>query len=578
MKILKYITVIFLIFGTMSCQDFMEPALDNFKDPDYVLQSRDDFRGVLYNAYTGIPNRISLTWEAATDNAMTNNENTTSSRAARGGISAINNPFGDSWEGSYTYINRINWFLERMVLDKSKTIPTPVKFDINPTVNLQIFKFTLGEAYFLRAWYEFQLLQKYGGVAPDGKAYGFPISKKYLEVGDDLDLPRNTYIECANQIAADCDSAAKYLPLIYSKASGIIPDGLVTYSGRASGIAAKMLKARAYLYAASPAYNVSKDPALWHTAAQFAADAIKLSNGAAPANGFDDLLTYANYFNKTKLNNNLYDNKDIFFRGPISTNVNTYESENFPPRASSGRGTFNPSQNLVDAFPMNDGFPRNESPSKIYDPENVQANRDPRLDLFIIRSGETWATVPINTKVGGADAFGTDVNATRSGYYLQKLLDGTVRLTTGATVNTTHAPILMGKPELYLMFAEAAINATGNPDDKKFGFSAREVLAKVRNRALGANNDKYLATVTNKDGFLAVVKNERRVELCFEDHRFWDLRRWSNGTSDVSAINNPVYGIYSSSPVESRLFKSPYMPLPYGEMLITNNLVNNAGW
>lgn len=578
MKILKYITVIFLIFGTMSCKDFMEPSLDNFKDADYVLQSRDDFRGVLYNAYTGIPNRISFTWEAATDNAVTNNENTTSSRAARGGISAISNPFGDSWESSYTYINRINWYLERMVLDKSKTIPTPVKFDIDPKVNLQTFYFTLGEAYFLRAWYEFQLLQKYGGIAPDGKAYGFPISKKYLVAGDELDLSRNTYMECVDQIASDCDSAAKYLPLIYSKATGTIPEGLINDAGRGSGIAAKMLKAKAYLYAASPAYNVSKDVALWDKAAQFAADAIKLSNGAAPANGFDDLLTFANYFNKTKLNNKLYDNKDILFRGPISTNVNTYESENFPPRASSGRGTFNPSQNLVDAFPMNDGFPLGQSPSKAYDPESVQVNRDPRLDLFIIRSGETWATVPVETKVGGADAFGTDVNATRSGYYLQKLLDGTVRLTAGKTVNTTHAPILMGKPELYLMFAEAAINATGSPDDKKYGFSASEVIAKVRNRSLGANNDKYLATVTDKDGFLSLVKNERRVELCFEDHRFWDLRRWSNGLSDVSAINNPVYGIYSSSPVESRLFKSPYMPLPFGEMLVTNNLVNNAGW
>jgi hypothetical protein len=95
---------------------------------------------------------------------------------------------------------------------------------------------------------------------------------------------------------------------------------------------------------------------------------------------------------------------------------------------------------------------------------------------------------------------------------------------------------------------------------------------------LGSGKDLYLATVADKAGFLAVVKNERRIELCFEDFRFWDLRRWSNGTSDVAAINAPVYSIYSTTPVETRSYKSPYMPLPFGELLKTNNLVNNAGW
>ena len=111
-----------------------------------------------------------------------------------------------------------------MVLDYTQPIPTPVKFDLVPAINLQIFNFMKGEGFFMRAWYEFDLLQKYGGVN-NGVALGFPISKKYLTVNDNLDLPRNTYEECVQAIVDDCDSAAKYLPIVYSKQSGLLSDG-----------------------------------------------------------------------------------------------------------------------------------------------------------------------------------------------------------------------------------------------------------------------------------------------------------------------------------------------------------------
>ncbi len=574
-----YKCLIFTVFALWmgSCKKFVEPTLDNYKSLDYVLSSKNDFIGVLYNTYLGLPTRISFTYEAASDNAITNNENTTSSRAARGGLSVQSNPFGDNWGNDYGYINKINWYISHMVIDNSKTIPTPVKFDINTTVNLQTFYFTLGEAYFLRAWYQFDLLQKYGGVASDGKAYGFPLTTKYLLAGDELDLPRNTYSECVLQIANDCDSAIKYLPLVFSKTTGTRPDGLQTDAGHASGIAAKALKARTYLYAASPAYNVTNDPVLWDKAAQSAADAIAGSNGTGNT-GFDDLMTFANYFNKNNLNNNNYTNKDMFLRGQLSAGVTTYEAENFPPRANSGRGLFNPTQNLVDAYPMNDGYPRGTSPTKPYDPANVATNRDPRLDLFIVRNGETIFGLTINTFPGGADAYGSDVNATRTGYYLQKLLDPAVSLKSGSVVTTTIAPILLAKPELYLNFAEAAIHVSGNPDTKIYGYSAREVLAKIRNRSLGAGKDLYLPAVNGSQQFLDLTLNERRIELAFEDFRFWDVRRLSKGVSDLSGVNTPVYGIYSANPVETRSYRSPYLPMPYNETLKTTKLINNAGW
>ena len=584
MKNIKYLSVILLITVCFSCNDFMQPPLDSYISLDYIYLSRDDFRGVMYSGYAGLPTRIEFTYEAATDNAVTNNDNTTSSRAARGGISYTNNPLdainqlgvnGSRWMYNYTFINRLNWFIERMVLDYSNPIPTPVRFDINSTVNMQIFLFSKGEAYFLRAWYQFDLLQKYGGVTQDGRVLGFPISTSYLTIEDELDLPRNTYQECVDRIVADCDSAINLLPNNFTLETGTIPDGRTADIGHASGMTAAALKARVLLYAASPAYNLNNDRILWQKAAEAAADAIERAE-------FRDLMSYTNYFSTTILNNGRFDNFDMLFRGAIRSSVNTYESENFPPRAGNGNGRFNPTQNLVDAFPMRDGYPKGESPNYDYNEENMFSNRDPRLDIFIVRSGMDWVTLTgdnaVNTQPGGLDAFGTSPNATRSGYYLKKFLDTRVRLIS-PTVTTTFAPILIGRAELYLNFAEAAIQATDDPDNTSYkGYSAREVLAKVRNRALGNGNDEYLSTVTGKDPFLALVKNERRIELCFEDHRFWDLRRWVVGPNDLTAINSPVYGIYSSDPLEIRSYRSPYMPLPYSEMLKTKNLVNNAGW
>ena len=180
MRTFKYLSIILLAFMFDSCSDFLEPNMDNYKSEEVIERAKNDFMGVLYVTYESLPKRIDFTYEAATDNAVTNNESTASSRGARGGLTAMNNPFGDTWTNNYQAINNINWYIERMVLDPTQTIPTPVRFDLDPDVNMQYFYFTLGEAYFMRAWFQFDLLQKYGGIAADGKAYGFPISTKYL--------------------------------------------------------------------------------------------------------------------------------------------------------------------------------------------------------------------------------------------------------------------------------------------------------------------------------------------------------------------------------------------------------------
>lgn len=578
-NMIKYLPIIIMLVIASSCSDFMEPTKDNFVGQEDLMKSKDYFLGVLYRAYLGIPTRANLTYEATTDNLMANNVNSISSKAAKGGIYKQSNPLGDTWANDYTYINYVNWYMEHNVLDYSKTIPTPVKFNDDKTTNLRIFYYTLGEGYFLRAWYEFDLLQKYGGVAADGKVYGFPIRKTFYNEGEDLNVNRNTYAECVQQIVSDCDSAFKYLPLDYSKPSssgGTMADGLETDAGHASGIASKALKAKALLYAASPAFNLDKDVELWKKAAKAAQEAIQLSGGSVA------LLTYANYFNKNNLNNGNYTNKDIFFRGPINVTVSTLEKENFPARLQ-GNGTYNPTLNLINAFPKSDGYPASEASTVTLDPLNPHLNRDPRLDNFIVRNGETFAGITIATAAGGTDApSSAQPNNTRTGYYLQKLLDTDVRFTT-PSVTTTMSPILLGKAELYLNFAEAVFMATGDMNSTDYGYTPKVIMRYIRERAFGSGpstKDKYYIIgnkVTNTT-FLDFVKNERRLELCFEDHRFWDLRRWCKGASDLSTLNYSVYGIYSTDPIEVRTFVSPYLPIPYGETLKASNLMNNVGY
>ena len=591
MKNFIYVLVILLTTTLYSCEKFMEPFVELY-DRDYeILENGNYFKGLLYNTFNSLPNRPNFFFEAATDNAVTNNDNTASSRAARGGISYISNPLDDisqngvngqtNWLYNYYNINIANFILERMVWDDTKNPPTPVTFEFTPEENRAWFYLLLGDAYFVRAWFQFDLLQKYGGVAADGVAYGYPIVTKYLTVNDELDLRRNTYQECVNQIVADCDEVIRLMPFNYTVAATTIWNGGTQGFGHASGLAAMSLKARVLLYAASPAFNTTNDVTRWGNAAQAAREIIDRL-------GFDDLMSLNNYFtnhvNSTGVNT-ASTNVDLFFRGPVTMSTRNLETENFPPRAS-GSATYQPSQNLVDAFPMCDGYPINSASGDFpYDVNNMYENRDPRLFTFILYHGQSaseWGLESPNpdtyqTMAGGRDAFGYDQNSTRTGYYLKKWLNGSVR-NTGNVRTTNYTTIIFGRPELYLNFAEAAIQATGNPDDKTYGYSAREALAKVRDRALGEGNDMYLPTITGKDAFINLVQNERRIELCFEGHRFWDMRRWSTGKGDVTAINASVYGIYSSSPVETRSFRSPYMPLPYGELLKTNNLVNNDGW
>lgn len=575
MKNVKLIIQLFIVLVIISgCADFLDPMIDGTATEEDIYENNELFRGELNRVYNSLDNTIPYIEDCATDNAVANNFGNNYLMMGTGALTPLFNPT-NSYVNSYRQIRRLNSFMEHLVLDPDKPYLTPVRFVLlgspqDSLNNINTFYRIKGEAYFLRAMFEFELLQRFGGKASDGVVYGFPIVTEVLDYfEDELNLPRNTYLECVEQILNDCDSAYKYLPLEYKGGDVIL--GQIR-NGRGNGISALALKARTLLYAASPAYGVVS----YEEAAIAAGEALEKIGGLQNLSSVNDY-----YF--AKLNNANFDNRDIFFRGRVQNN-RSYESTNYPPSLY-GDGLVNPSQNYVDAFPDVDGYPISES--AVYDAQDPYSNRDPRLKQFVGVNDDSYG--PGNYKLqvveGEVDAFNPAQKTSRTNYYLKKLLRSTVNLTPGNLTSTQRTYVKIGAPELYLNYAEAASEAWG-PTGDPYGYgTAQTAIQKIHKRYNAS--DTYLNTEAINDPakFRALVRNERRLELSFEGHYFWDLRRWA---TDVSDLNVDVYGVsitgepgaytYNYEVVEKRKFQSHYMPIPLDELYNAKALVQNVGW
>lgn len=533
--------------------DFLDPRpIEDLTTED--LWSHADFgEGILTTVYANLSTDYEVLQDAYTDNAVPAQPG--ANYLALGNWTVENSPIGE-WASDYTNIKYLNLFLEN-----GRDLPYNVTDAYKDSI-LRAYRY--GEAFYLRAWHEWRLLQAYGGLV-NGVALGFPIVTVVLDQNDDLDIPRNTYEECVAQIVADCDSAFAILPFDYTSSRD---QYLGTKNrGRASGIAAMALKARAYLYAASPAFNNSNEET-WLRAAQAAADAITASGG------LKDLNAYGNFNTGTNFDN-------IWVSSSFSSNL--WEQIYYPPSLY-GIGYINPSQNLVDAFPASDGFPIDQSAA--YNANAPYSNRDSRFERFIFYNGTDYNGTIISTYEGGADApGGLSQLGSRTGYYMKKLLSDKVSLATGNITSDYKFKVFLSKAELYLNYAEAINEAYGS-NDNRLGFSAVEVMAKIRKRALGDIDDAYMNQVAaqGKDAFRSFIQNERRVELCFEGHRFWDLRRWNlelnHTVNGMKIIKEGDTYSYQKVEVENHTFEGymRYIPVPYDQTLIMNNLEQNSGW
>jgi hypothetical protein len=254
-----------------------------------------------------------------------------------------------------------------------------------------------------------------------------------------------------------------------------------------------------------------------------------------------------------------------------------------------GRGRINPTQNLVDAFPMANGYPITHASSG-YTANNPYANRDPRLASYILFNGgtaghqNTVITTAADSPANNTDALGRTETSTRTGYYMKKLLRQEVNANPAGATNQQHYKSFIRFTEIFLGYAEAANEAWGpTGTGSTASYSAYDVIKAIRYRAgIGRENgDAYLESIKgDKDAMRQLIRNERRLELCFEGHRFWDLRRWQESITEPARGMRITAAGYQEINVENRAYQD-YMyfgPIPYQETLKFSNLQQNRGW
>ena len=558
-KFFSYIYIsaaISIAFTLGSCNGFLDREEDSFIDKTATFDSYNRTKQYLTYAYTLLPdglNRFSreAMLASATDDAEFAIESAEIQQFNNGSWNALNNP-DDVWNRYYSGISKCCTLLENtnhVNLDISRLDPDKQVEYANSLKDIRMWR---AEARFLRAYFHFELLKRYGPI---------PIVTSTLSInGNYENTPRPTMKEVVDFIAKECDIAADTLELTPWRN---VNDAF----GRATKGAALALKSRLLLYAASPLYvdfgdtneaNKPTDIAMWKSAADAAKAVIDL-------NQYELASSYADLFK------NDFQNKEYIFVRRYAANSD-FEKSNFPV-SFGGKGGTNPSQNLVDDYEMLDGTPFDwNDPAKAAQPFE---NRDARLGATILMNMAPFKGKKVATYPEGADA-SPNPNATKTGYYLRKFLNEDVNIQTGGS-SGGHVVPLFRLAEIYLNYVEALNECDPtNPDIALY-------LNKVRNRASLPN-----VSALSQEQMRAVIQHERRVELAFEEHRSWDVRRWKIASSTLGAplmgvqIERKPLGGYTYMPVkvEQRVFqpKMYWYPIPQSEVLKLKQWKQNNGW
>ena len=594
MKTLKKVAILSLIAPMMvsvtSCDDLFDPAPENHKDMSQLENMPAWAAGLLAHAYISNPagnGGEDYPWtEPATDDAVSNDVNNSYRKIAQGAWRKDNNPL-DQWQrlrASWQYINqflevapKVSWAADEVAAELYK-----MRFE--------------GDAYGMRALYMYHLLRAHAGWTADGQLLGIPILTESETVNSDFNKPRNTFKECIDQLNADVQKAIELLPDEYGdiNSENAVPakyksmGANMSQYNRVFGNTAKnrmglrtaiAVRAQAALLAASPAFSEGSG-VTWEQAAQYMGEVLKFL-GNDPISQLDpDGNTWYTDPGKLKTLTEGENTKEWLWRTNAGESSGMEET-NFAPTLF-GNGRINPSQNLVDAFPMANGYPITD-PNSGYDPQDPYANRDPRFEKFIIHNNSSYGGQTIVTAVDGNDNNAMnkfDGKSTRTGYYMKKLLCESVVITSTSTTGQHHLKPLMRYTEFFLGYAEAANEAWGPQGKGTFGFSAYDVIKAIRSRA-GITDTQYLdECAQDKNKMRELIRNERRLELCFEGFRFWDLRRWKADLNETVKGMKIEAGKYSVVDVEKRDYKD-YMfwgPIPYSETLKFDQLIQNKGW
>lgn len=542
----KYLIIPFFALAMSSC-DYLDYSESSGYEKEDMFAYFDRAKGMLTTVYSYLPVDFGRfdgsTRAGATDEGEYVWNIASIHRYNNGSWSSIL-PVDDVWADYYKAIHSANLFLENY-----KSEFPDIMWNENYQQLMEQNKYYPYEARFLRAFFYFELIKRYKNVPLLERTYGMD------EVNQ---IPPTDFEKIVEFIVKECNEIADKLPVTYKDVAG-------KETGRITQGAVMALKSRVLLYAASPLFNAAQGQDKWLEAAK----AAKALIDKATNEGWYQLVA------GEQVVNNL-ESKELILE-TRQGNSNLFETLNFPMGFEGGRSGLNPSQNLVDAFEMRDGSAFDWSNpthvANMYSPEM----RDPRLFKTVITSGSVWKGITVETFVGGKNAPAD--GGTKTGYYLKKYLVEGVSLDPNNTTSARHVWVLFRYSEILLNYAEALYAAYGNPDytDATFTLSPRAAINKVRTRA-GMPDVKA-------DNFGERIRNERRVELAFEDHRFWDVRRWK-----IADKSKDIYGVkiekngenytYVRQLVSSRVWEEKMYLYPITNRELFNNtlLKQNTGW
>jgi hypothetical protein len=558
MKKLIYILSAFILAASCSALDFDESSSQYTRDTMY--KTYDNITKMLTNIYGYMPNKdiydvSSALRDCGSDDAEYADPDASVQRFTNGNWSPVQT-VDDKWS-LYYGIRSANEFLESI-----QTVDLSMyQFDTKYQRWLEHLQYYPYEARVLRAYYFFELARRYGDIA-------MPLTMLTAEEANSIE--KTPFDEVIDFIVAECTECDPKLPSTYV---GLLNDEI----GRVTNGFALAVKAKALLYAASPLHNPNGDKAKWKKAAEAAKDII-------------DLNQYS--LDKAEKANNYLSQEVIFAiaRGESQS----FEKYNFPVRFTEGQrtsmaGSF-PTQNLVDAFQTKAGYDITltasgwQTDDPVFDVTKPYEGRDPRFARAVLANGMAFKGSTIETFVGGKDYSATRTElGTPTGYYLRRYVQESTSFTPEASTTNKHQWIVYRYAEAILSYAEAVNEYLGNPTatDATFTMSALDALNLIR-----ANADMPDVEATTYSAFKDAVRREWRVEFAFEDHRFWDVRRWKIGQNVMGQIDGveivkDASGLsYSRKVVETRTWaeKMNLYPIPQAETFNNPNLTQNAGW
>jgi len=555
-KVLPYYLLTFLLLT--SCAD-LEYTEETTRDEAWTFEYFENgIKNLVFDVYAQVYNNefdanSAYFLAGATDEAQYALTSGAINSYTNGGWSPAN-PYDRIWTKSYTAIADANMFLEKF--DEADISDWKYNPDYSKWVaQLELFPY---EVRFLRAYFYFELFRAYGDV---------PLVTTTLTNGQANSMARTPADQVVKFIVDECDAIAPYLPVSYVTEMN-------SEIGRATRIAVAALKARTLLYAASPLHNPNGDKEKWKKAAE----ACKYILDNADIWG----LTLSSY--GTLWGHDAFYNTEVIF-GLGRGESNSFEMANYPVGVENGSSGNCPTQSLVDQYEYQDNgqtfgerYPGNIDLNTV----NPYEGLDPRFALTVVKNGDEWPSNGAQKKVmetftggfNGAPKYG----ATPTSYYLKKLVDGTCVTTADNQTSRRHTWIIFRLAEFYLDYAEAVFNATGSANDDTYGMTANEAINVLRNRP-----DIQMPEFTEDgDAWVKRYERERLVELAFENHRFWDVRRWKKGAQYFKNIQvatiSPSLQLTRSTLTRTWEEKMNFYPIPQSELIKNSNLTQNEGW